>query len=634
MDIKQVTVVVCGDEGVGKSSLITALVKETFVPNIQKTIPVITIPPDISTPESVTTQIIDTSSAPNDRDALCRDIRRANVICLVYSDDYSCERVALFWLPLFRSLGVNLPVVLCANKSDLNEEPEANQALEDEMIPIMQEFKEVESCIRCSAKSLVNVNEVFYLCQRSVTHPISPLFDFKEQQLKTAAVAALQRVFFLSDTDQDGRLNDDEMNELQRKCFDKSLPPAELQDIKDTIAKASTDAIKDGGITEYGFILLNKIFAEKGRHETTWTILRKFEYTDSLSLKDKFLHPKLDVPAFASVELSPAGYRFFVDLFARFDKDNDGALNPAELAFLFAHTPSIPPSWRSFPYTTVRNEAGNVTLQGWLAQWSATTLMDHTETLRYLAYLGFEGGRGGTTDALKVTKPRKHGGRVNKKADRNVFCVYVVGEPGAGKSAILNAFLNKPLGNDYVVSSTNITTSSTEVCNAVEIQGKQRYMILKELLPADIDLLDSDKHINACDVLCLAYDSSNSESFMYLASLREKYPKISTLPCVYAATKSDLDRVAQHYEVQPDVYCRELGVAAPIHVSVHWGSVSDLFVQLAEAAQSPQLHRPKAEEKSSPNLRLVIGLTAFTALAVSVGTGIWYRYYRHTQTQK
>ena len=57
-------------------------------------------------------------------------------------------------------MGVNLPIVLVANKSDLVSDRVAKRALGDEMIPVMQEFKEIESCIRCSAKTRFNVNEV------------------------------------------------------------------------------------------------------------------------------------------------------------------------------------------------------------------------------------------------------------------------------------------------------------------------------------------------------------------------------------------------------------------------------------------------------------------------------------------
>ena len=43
---------------------------------------------------------------------------------------------------------------------DLVSEKEAKRALSEEMVPVMQEFKEVESCVRCSAKARFNVNEV------------------------------------------------------------------------------------------------------------------------------------------------------------------------------------------------------------------------------------------------------------------------------------------------------------------------------------------------------------------------------------------------------------------------------------------------------------------------------------------
>ncbi len=141
------------------------------------------------------------------------------------------------------------------------------------------------------------------------------------------------------------------------------------------------------------------------------------------------------MPEFCSAELSPAGYRFFVDLFLLFDKDNDGGLNDQELAALFAPTPGLPVSWAdgSFPLSTVRNEAGYVTLQGWLAQWSMTTFVEPKTTLEYLAYLGFETtNRGGTTAALKITKSRKRR-RKPGRVERNVVLCYVLGASQSGK---------------------------------------------------------------------------------------------------------------------------------------------------------------------------------------------------------
>lgn len=574
-----VRICVCGDEGIGKSSLITAFVKDVFVTNrIQPVLPQVTIPPTLGTPENVTTTIVDTSALPQERNNLRKELRKANVILLVYSDHYSYERVALFWMPFFRSLGVNVPVVLCANKSDLQATRTTQEVVADEMLPVMNEFKEIDSCIRTSAKEHHNINEFVFLCQKAVTHPIAPLYDSKEAVMKPAAIAALQRIFFLCDKDQDGFLNDQEIHDFQLKCFEKPLSDNDLANIKSSIQRFILDAQTEHGIDEKGFILLNKIFAGKGRHETIWAILRKFQYTDSLSLRDTFLHPKFDVPQYASAELSPMGYRFFVDLFLLFDKDNDGGLSDAELAALFAPTPGLPPSWveSSFPSCTVRNEAGYVTLQGWLAQWSMTTVEDPKTTLEYLAHLGFEGSeRAGTTAALKMTKPRKKRNKPGR-VERSVFLCYVLGSAGSGKSSLLSAFLNRPFNPSY-----SPTIKPQVAVNSVELQGgKQCYLILQELGELEPAILENQAKLDACDLLCYTYDSSDPDSFAHIAELRKRYPHLDRLPAVYTALKADQDKATQRWEQQPDEYTANMNMAAPLHVSVTWSSISELFVHV------------------------------------------------------
>jgi len=575
-----VRICVCGDEGVGKSSIITSLVKDVFVTTkIQPVLPQVTLPPTLGTPDNVTTIIVDTSALPHERHILRKELRKSNVILLVYSDHYSYERVALFWMPYFRSLGVNVPVVLCANKSELQSNGTTSQVVSDEMLPVMNEFKEIDSCIRTSAKEHHNINEVFFLCQKAVTHPIAPLYDSKEAALKPAAVSALQRAFHLCDKDKDGYLNDEELLGFQIKCFEKPLGEDDLSNIKRSIQRLAPESANDRGIDERGFLLLNKIFAEKGRHETIWIILRKFHYTDSLSLKDTFSHPKFEVPQYSSAELSLTGYRFFVDLFLLFDKDNDGGLNDSELAALFAPTPGVPPSWidSAFPSCTVRNEAGYITLQGWLAQWSMTTFEEPKTTLEYLAYLGFESSdRGGTTAALKVTKARK---RRNKpgRVERNVFLCYVLGASGSGKSALLSAFLNRPFSQTY-----HPTIKPRSAVNSVELKGgKQCYLIIEELGELEPAILENQAKLDACDLLCYTYDSSEPDSFAHIVELRKRYPQLDGLPAVYTALKADQDKTMQRCEQQPDEYTSALNMAAPLHVSATWSSISELFVHVS-----------------------------------------------------
>ncbi|KAF4959356.1 hypothetical protein FGADI_1800 [Fusarium gaditjirri] len=619
-----VRICVCGDESTGKSSLIASLVKDQFVNNkIQPVLPQITIPPSIGTPENVSTTIVDTSARPQDRTTLRKEIRKCNVILLVYADHYSYERVALFWMPYFRSLGVNVPVVLCANKSDLAGQGTTPQVVEEELLPVMAEFREIDSCIRTSARDHRNVNEVFFLCQKAVTHPIAPLFDYKEGHLKPLCVDALRRIFYLCDKDQDGYLNEQEMRDFQARCFDKPLTADDLDNIKLSISKSLPTSELEKGIDLPGFLQLNKLYAEKGRHETIWIILRKYHYTDSLSLEDKFIRPKFDVPEYSSAELSPAGYRFFVDLFLLFDKDNDGGLNDQELEALFAPAPGLPSSWTdsSFPSSTVRNEAGHVTLQGWLAQWSMTTFIEPKTTIEYLAYLGFEppNPKEPITAALKITKPRKRRRRPGR-VERNVVLCYVLGASGAGKSALLDSFLNRPFDGLY-----HPTIKPRRAVNSVELPGgKQVYLILEELGELEPAILDNPVKLDACDLICYAYDSSDPDSFSHIVDLRNKYTHLDELPSIYTALKADKDKTNQRCELQPDQYTASLNMSLPLHVSVTWGSISELFVGFADAATNPSTAFPRSNEEGPDRTSLYIALGA-TACAGVAALTIWRR---------
>ncbi|CAN8098458.1 unnamed protein product [Discula destructiva] len=619
-----VRICVCGDEGTGKSSLIASLVKDVFISNkIQAVLPPITLPPTIGTPENVTTTIVDTSARPQDRNTLRKEIRKSSVILLVYSDHYSYERVALFWMPYFRSLGVNVPVVLCANKSDLTGDGNAAQIVDDEILPVMHEFREIDSCIRTSAREHRNVNEVFFLCQKAVTHPIAPLFDYKEGNLKPLCISALKRIFYLSDKDQDGYLNDKEVNDFQAKAFERPLSQEDLDNIKMTVSRSSPGTTMEQGVDLAGFLQLNKMWVEKGRHETTWIILRKHHYTDSLCLEDSILHPRFDVPEYASAELSPAGYRFFFDLFVLFDKDNDGGLNDEELGALFRPTPGLPQSWTdaSFPSSTVRNEAGHITLQGWLAQWSMTTFLEPKTTLEYLAYLGFEASnpRESTTSALKVTKARKRRKRPGR-VERNVVLCYVLGAPGAGKSSLLDAFLNRSFDPLH-----RPTIKPRRAVNSVELQGgKQCYLILEELGELEPAVLENRARLDVCDLICYTYDSSDPDSFSHIVDLRSRVPQLDDMPSIYVALKADKDKTTQRCEMQPDAYTSSLMMPTPLHVSVTWESISELFVALAEAATNPSTAFPKSEEPPPDRTSLYVALGA-TACAGVAALIIWRR---------
>lgn len=619
-------IVVCGDEAVGKSSLIATLVKDEFVSNIQGKLAPVSIARDdyavlgetntdaksdientdlrsISEYIPESTVVIDTVAS--DQAALHKELKQADVILLLYSDHYTYERVSLFWMPMFRALGVNLPIVVCANKCDLvaklseKHSSSFKQQNKEEFIPLINEFKEIEACLRCSAKLNINVVEAFYLCQRAVTHPISPIFDSKEGNLKPAAVKALQRVFFLCDADLDGYLNFKEFSDLHLRCFGTAATQSHFDDILQTVNEIILpDCNTQGenrGISESAFIILNKIYAERGRHETIWGILRAFHYTNSLSLNDRFLYPQVEVNPNSSVELSPTGYRFLVDLFLKFDKDNDGGLSEKEMTNLFLPTPGVPKLWKdtNFPTSIVCNEEGYVSLQGWLAQWNLTTFLDHKTTLEYLAYLGFD--EGNSVKAIKVTKPRRHRQKQGKQYrgavnDRNVFNCFVVGAPKSGKTSLLELFIRGSYSEIY------LPTIIPKLCvKDIELPGgKQCYLILEELGELEPAILENQKRLDQCDVICYTYDSSDPELFQYIVNLRNKHANVlNDIPSVFAALKADLDKQQQRSDVQPENYIRDLFLGSPLHISSSWPmSIHELFIQLVDAAKMPSTATP------------------------------------------
>lgn len=631
-----VKIVVCGDDNVGKTSLILSLLKDEFVTNLQDVLMPLTISKD-SIPSINASSICDNTilidTNNEDLATLKGNLKLADVIWLVYSDHESYERISFHWMTMFRSMGLNIPVILCKNKcDDLVDDQITNTKVEDEeFIPILMEFKEIDTCIKTSAKNKYNIIQTFYLCQRTIIFPITPLFDARLGDLKPLAKDALQRIFLLCDLDQDGFLNDDEVNFLQLKCFQHNMNFNELENIKQILLTLPLSMDNDQslnsfytpnkGITHEGFLELNKMYAEKGRHETIWGILRAFKYTDSLSLDDSVLHPKLNLPHSSSLELSPKGYRFFVDLFIRFDKDKDGALDDNELLSLFKTTPGIPKLWSStnFPYSTVINKRGFVTLQGWLAQWAMTTFVDFNVVTEFLVYFGFEED---ARLALQITKSRRYRRRSgkfyrSKVNDRKVFNCLVLGKKFSGKTSLLEKFLGRNLNDHY-----SPTLKPQMAVNSLELKGgKQYYLILQELGELQDNILKNKQELINYDVILLTYDSSDPNSFSYLINLFQQFEYIKELPIIFVGLKADLDKQRQRCIIQPDQFCENMYISHPLHISAKWlSSLNELFIKITEAALVPANNTPDLPEEDNSTLNDI----DYRQAAVIVGSTIGF----------
>jgi Ras family protein T1 len=265
---------------------------------------------------------------------LVKEIEKASVICLVYAvnDQNSKEKLCTYWLPKIQEIEDSLsvaaaasttvsfaasassftpaplsptllpaeaqkrPIVLVANKSDTQNEMNLTQ---DPLITsLILSHTQIETCVKCSAKTLKNVPEVFYYAQKSVLYPTAPCYDVDRKRLTTEAVKGLTRIFKLCDHDNDCLLNDKELNEFQLKCFGVSLNAVSLQEVKTLLntnnnnINERNDHLLNNQITLNGFLFLHTLFFRKGRQETSWTVLKKFGYDKNLTLSRDYLNIK------------------------------------------------------------------------------------------------------------------------------------------------------------------------------------------------------------------------------------------------------------------------------------------------------------------------------------------------------
>uniref|UniRef100_A0A8D0ARG2 Ras homolog family member T1 n=1 Tax=Sander lucioperca TaxID=283035 RepID=A0A8D0ARG2_SANLU len=418
------------------------------------------------------------------------------------------------------------------------------------ILPIMNRHSEIETCVECSAKNLKNISELFYYAQKAVLHPTGPLYCPDKKDVRPLCVKALTRIFKVSDLDNDGILNDNELNFFQRTCFNTPLESQALEDVKNVVRKNLSDGVCDNGLTLQGFLFLHTLFIQRGRHETTWTVLRRFGYDDDLELNQDYLFPPLKVPPDCTTELNHNAYLFLQSVFDKHDKDRDCALSPEEMRDLFDVFPYMP--WGPDVNNTVcTNDQGWITYQGYLSQWTLTTYLDVQRCLEYLGYLGYSIIAEQESQAAGITVTRDKKIDLQKKqTQRSVFRCNVFGDIGSGKSGFLQAFLGRNLMEHrsyYAISTTYV-------------YGQEKYLLLHEVFP-DFDYL-SDADL-ACDIVCLVYDVSNPYSFEYCTKVFKQYFMDSKIPCMMIAAKSDLPEIKQIYGCSPLEFCRRHKMPPP-----------------------------------------------------------------------
>lgn len=280
-----IKILLVGDSKVGKTSLINTLISQEFNHDPPTRLIGVSISAKVN-PEHVPLYIEDFSLREQSYDDLRDAIREANAICLVFasSEINSVARVFDHWIPTIRRLQRDeavtsyKPIILVNNKIDI--EPLANETR------IADKIRDsVDGFIQVSALTQENVFELFYLAQKSVIYPKGPLFDSQLRMMSKKCRSALIEIFKLCDVDNDGLLNDHELNLFQENCFGTPLQKDALVDLKSIIEQSTNNGISNNGITQDGFLFLHTLWIDNGQPHFTWQVLRNFKYDSNIDIR-------------------------------------------------------------------------------------------------------------------------------------------------------------------------------------------------------------------------------------------------------------------------------------------------------------------------------------------------------------
>ncbi|CAM8914754.1 unnamed protein product [Rhodiola kirilowii] len=608
-----VRIVIVGDKGTGKSSLIVTAAADQFPTNVPPLLPPTRLPEDMY-PDRVPITIIDTPSSPEGKEKIAEELKRADAVVLTYACDRTetLDRVRDFWLPELRRLEVKVPVIVVGCKLDLRDDDQ-QVSLEDVMYPIMQQFREIETCIECSAFKHIQIPEVFFYAQKAVLHPTAPLFDQESQTLKPRCVRALKRIFILCDHDRDGALSDAELNDFQVRCFNAPLQQSEITGVKRVVEDKLPEGVSARGLTLAGFLFLHALFIEKGRLETTWSVLRKFGYNIELKITYDLSPVLAKKTPDQSVELTSEALEFLKSMFALFDGDQDGALNPIEVEDLFSTAADSP--WVEAPYRDAaeKNALEGLSLDGFLSEWALMTLLDPVSSVENLIYIGFPGD---PATAIRVTRRRRLD-RKKQQTDRNVLQCFVFGPKKAGKSALLNSFIGRPFSDNYVP-----TLEERYAVNTVDVPGVGKKTLVLREIPEDgvKKFLSNKEALAVCDLAVFVHDSSDESSWEKSAQLLLQVATHGEntgyeVPCLIVAAKDDLDPYPTAIQDSTRV-SQDMGIEAPIPISSKLGDFNSIFRRIVRAAEQPHLSIPETE--AGKNRKHYNQLMKSSLMAVSV----------------
>lgn len=616
--------------------------------------------------EKAQISIVDTPSADSELLLSQRndELLAADAVIVVYDVTrlVTLDRVQTYWLPHLRELKLSTPVLLVGNKMDNRDGSPASgvsSGMEAAIKPIMDAFPEVDVCIECSAKKVFNVWEVFLFALRAVLHPTGPLYNVSSHDLKPAARTALTRIFHVCDLDSDGYMDDKELNAFQQKCFGVPLHEEELLGVKQVVRDGCPNRSglnSSDHLTVDGFVFLHHLFIQKGRLETTWTVLRKFGYevssSGTLELDKELLAASVPVKPEQGVELSGDAKEF---LSKYFDSLPAAPRVPAAtirqaLESVNAEAEPFDPRGRSPAYLP---GDGMYTKDAFLARCGLLLLDELTDFLVLITALGYNKP---IASAVTVTPPRPRDRSSPRAVTREMLTVFVLGTPMHGVSSLMRALV----GDSSGFSAASDRASAGEAAEDAQpdksgaaaylsytedesAEASKRLLVLRSVPQvAAKSIAASKRGLDLVDGAVLVYDAASPTSASEATQIFDRL-RLNTralLPVLFVSIHQV--GVAPDAAVEESIraYCAKEGLPPPLTLRLNEqgglspdGDTKTVFDTLLAAVITPDKVCPgvfKVEGSGSGLTAAKVGkvlLGSAAAVAVLYGAKKAYEWY-------
>jgi Ras family protein T1 len=283
---KVVRLLLIGDDGVGKTSLMSSYISNHFPHEVPHVMIEAMLPPQ-TTASNTCVIIMDSSARPGDREVLKEKMLIADCIIAVYDITKPCSLDNLVdeWLPLVASVNRDeepKPVLLVGNKADMEDDYIDDS---DKVQALLGAFPFVMFHHRCSAAKLAAVESIFYFGEMVVTFPLGPIFDIHSHIFTPACRRAFLRIFRVFDLDGDNLLCDSELSDCNMKCFETPFTADDMTNLKLLVSKTTADGIENNCITFEGFLtIIKSVMIDQHMYEIPWAILHRCGYDDDLQL--------------------------------------------------------------------------------------------------------------------------------------------------------------------------------------------------------------------------------------------------------------------------------------------------------------------------------------------------------------